>query len=151
MDWIAFASMLVAVVAVMYSVAISRSQRKQERRNLFLSLNEQLMHPDLQRGRTLLRDLINDTQDAKDLFDRRQAEYWDISQAVAMFDLLGLYVKRDYVDEDLVMAEWGKTLTLVYEKHGESFIEAREISLGWPPYPHFKTLAENARAKGKGH
>lgn len=151
MDWIAFVSMLAAVAAVLYSVYISNSHRKQEKRNLFLSLNQQLMNPDLQRGRALLREKINKADDASEVYEKHQGEHWAISEAVAMFDLLGLYVNRDYVDEELVMAEWGKALTLAYEGHGEFFIEAREKALGWPPYPHFKLIAEKARLRGKGH
>ncbi|MEU0787496.1 hypothetical protein ABZ341_38895 [Streptomyces sp. NPDC006173] len=151
MDWIAFLSMLSAAAAVLYAVAISRDRRRQERRNLFLSLNEKLMHPDLQRGRALLRELIGGTRDADILFARQKDAHWVISQAVAMFDLLGLYVDRDYIDEDLVMAEWGRTLTRAYHGHGDYFIESRRSHLGWSPYPHFASLSEKAKVWSEGH
>lgn len=58
-----------------------------------------------------------------------------------MFDLLGLYVSREYVDRDLVVAEWGEMLALSYDGHGDYFIEARESKLKWKPYPHYAKLA----------
>lgn len=120
MDWTTIGTgvaAVAAVVAALISLALFLASRRQERRsvendkrNLFLSLNEQLMQPDLQRGRDILRRRVNSKRDAEVLYHRKRDDHWTVSQAVAMFDLLGLYVSREYVDRDLVVAEWGRCL-----------------------------------------
>ncbi|MCX4983470.1 hypothetical protein [Streptomyces sp. NBC_00572] len=151
MDWIALGSMLAAASAFTLSIIALLVSRKQEKRILFLSLNERLMQPELQEGRTLLRESIESTSDAENVYALNKNQHWSISRAVAMFDLLGLYVKHGYIKKDLALEEWGKTLTLSYEGHGEHFVRAREEALGWSPYPHFKYIAEMARREGLGH
>ncbi|MFI6652744.1 hypothetical protein ACIBI8_34705 [Streptomyces sp. NPDC050529] len=150
MDWTTIGTgvaAVAAVVAALISLALFLASRRQERRsvendkrNLFLSLNEQLMQPDLQRGRDILRRRVNSKRDAEVLY-RRKRDHWTVSQAVAMFDLLGLYVSREYVDRDLVVAEWGEMLALSCNGNGDYFIEARESKLKWKPYPHYAKLA----------
>ncbi|MEU9089333.1 hypothetical protein [Streptomyces sp. NPDC048428] len=151
MDWTTIGTVVAAaaaVVASLISLALFLASRRQERcgvendkRNLFLSLNEQLMQPDLQRGRGILRERVKSKRDAEIMYRRKRDDHWAVSQAVAMFDLLGLYVSRNYVDRDLVVAEWGEMLALSYKGHGDYFIESRESKLKWKPYPHYVKLA----------
>ncbi|WP_445518189.1 hypothetical protein [Streptomyces sp. NEAU-174] len=145
MDMISLISMLAAVAATLISTAVWQTTQRLEKRNLFLQLNERLMQPRLQEGRTLLRELIIDKTAADNLYssnDRR--DHWLISESIAMFDLLGLYVERKYVDEKLVLEEWGSQIALTYKRHGKPFLESRAAYLGWTPYPHYEKLGELA-------
>lgn len=145
MDMIAFFSMLSAVIAALVSTAAWQATRRLEKRNLFLQLNERLMQPRLQEGRTLLRELITDKDSADILYSRSdRRDHWLISESIAMFDLLGLYVEREYVDKELVLEEWGSQIALTYKPHGESFLASRAAYLGWSPYPHYENLVKLA-------
>lgn len=143
-DGLAIGALSVAAAAFALSVYTLFANRRQNRRDLFLSLHEKLTHPDLQTGRTLLRERINSHRDAARMRRWRPDDYRLVASAIAMFDILGLYVQKRFVDEELVFAEWGWLCVEVYD-HGRHVVEERRRNgTGQAPWPHFQDLGVDA-------
>jgi hypothetical protein len=119
--------------------------RVRNRRDLFLSLHEKLIASDLQRGRTLLREEVRNYPAAVALRNARDGRYQLVASAIAMFDVLGLYVHEGFVDKNLVFAEWGWLYAEVYES-GQHVIQERfdNAGNGRKPWPHFARLGKEA-------
>ncbi|NKG22392.1 hypothetical protein [Paeniglutamicibacter terrestris] len=77
---------------------------------MFLSIHNSLISLDIQNGRRLLFNKINSPEDPSELLSSDPRAYDQINRALAMYDVLGLYVKRKYVDKSWVMDEWGSGL-----------------------------------------
>ncbi|MCU1583962.1 MAG: hypothetical protein JWM49_518 [Microbacteriaceae bacterium] len=51
-------------------------------------------------------------------------DYQAINRCLAMFDIFAMYVDQKFVDEKLVLKEWGHTFAYTWQ-HAEPCIEAR--------------------------
>lgn len=150
-DGLAIGALSVAGGALALSIYTLFANRRQNRRDLFLSLHEKLTRPDLQTGRTLLRERINSYRDAEEMRSSSPEDYKLVVSAIAMFDILGLYVEKHFVSEELVFAEWGWLYADVYD-HGKHVIEERRRNgTGQMPWPHFQDLGVAAAARNNRH
>ncbi|CAG6397442.1 hypothetical protein NMG29_24965 [Streptomyces cocklensis] len=145
-------SCLVAYKAYRFSADTRKRTERQtqnlNKRDLFLSLHERLSSVDQIRGRGILRERVNSPKSAEYLRRRYQEENRLASGAIAMLDILGLYVEEGFVEKDLVLQEWGPVLADLYP-HGMDVIEDRQRSRGagrrlW--WPHFRRLGLEAIA-----
>ncbi|MFC4610584.1 hypothetical protein ACFO9E_22715 [Streptomyces maoxianensis] len=147
-------AVVVASVALVVSVGTWLHGRHEKQRDLFLSLHERLTHPDFQSGRRILWDEIHHSGDVEVLIRHRPQDFRQVSGAIAMFDILGLYVAKKYVNKDAVLQEWGSTVARTY-LHGVHVLDACEPEFGWRPWPHFEELGEEADRwhvrKGRRH
>ncbi|MEV6005639.1 hypothetical protein AB0M29_02410 [Streptomyces sp. NPDC051976] len=147
-DGVALGAAIAAGTSVAVSVVALTQSTRWQKRDLFLALHEKLTHPELQSGRTLLREEINKPDDAQNMREWRTEEYRKAVSAIAMFDILGLYVKRRYIKKVWVFEEWGWLYAEVYS-HGRHVIEERRANSGngRQPWPHFQALGKKALAR----
>ncbi|MER5467205.1 hypothetical protein [Streptomyces sp. NPDC002685] len=142
----ALGSLVVAGMAYRFSrtTRIQAEQRDERlnKRDLFLSLHERLCTPGQIWGRRIIRDQVATLDDARRLRSSNSEEGRAAAGSIGMLNTLGLYVKRGYVDLDLVLAEWGHVLAEV-DKQARFVIEASSVN-GRLPFPHFQDLATEA-------
>lgn len=76
-------------------------------------------------------------------------DYDTMMSAIAILDILGLYMKKGYIDERLALDEWGWLYARAHSKHGEHVLKEREENDegGRVPWPHFRELGEKATAR----
>ena len=136
----------ISVLAFIFSVFSWLERKRQDRRDLFLKINERLAEIDLQRGRRILYRDVNSKEDAKTLFDQRPDDYDLANMALAMLDIAALYVEQRYIDRRLFMNQWG----LAYARLRENscyFINERAARSTVPvpqPWPHFQRFVAQA-------
>ncbi len=135
-------TVIVAFAALAVSIGTWFHGRREKQRDLFLSLHERLTHPDLLSGRQILWDEIRGSGNVHDLLQRPH-DYRQVVSAIAMFDILGLYVAKRYVSKEAVLQEWGSTFARTY-LHGVHVLDAREPKFGWRPWPHFEEFGQEA-------
>jgi hypothetical protein len=121
-------------------VNFSRARRL-DKRDLFLRMHESLLDPSIVDGRRALYDIktIGDATRLSLDADTTTSVY----RALAMFDVLALYVENGWIAESTVLEEWGNSLRRSVEP-SRLFIEARYATIQWHSWPHFRELAEKA-------
>ncbi|RSO09914.1 hypothetical protein DMH26_00575 [Streptomyces sp. WAC 05379] len=101
----------VSLVLSIYAVLRSKLLNK---RDLFLALHDRLSTADQLAGRRALRRVGSPDQ-ARAMLLNEPREYDSMTSALAMFDILGLYVEKGYVKRDLVLEEWGHVLASLHQ------------------------------------
>jgi hypothetical protein len=146
---VAIVSLVISLAALSVSVVTLLTKQRQDRRDLFLKMHERLVDPDLQQGRRILRERIKSVEDAQAMRKEDQVSYQLVGRALAMFDILGGYVLRKYVDEELVLEEWGHTYAGSWAS-GRYVILERTASererLTWSAWPHLQAFGKRASA-----
>jgi hypothetical protein len=152
MSELAVVSLFISLAALAVSVVALVTKQRHDRRDLFLKMHERLIDPDLQSGRRILREQIMSAEDASDMRVCDVASYQLVGRALAMFDILGCYVLRGFIDEQLVLEEWGHTYAGVWT-HGQHYVAERAVreNLTWSAWPHFQTFGEKASAWALSH
>lgn len=136
---IAGLSFLIAGAALLYTHRVSR-------RSLFLALHEKLSSPEQIRGRRVLRERATGVLEAGALRSDSSTDDARLAfSALAMLDILALYVERKFVDKGLVLAEWDDVLKELLP-HAEWISEERAGSKD-VMWPHFQRLAKDAVAR----
>jgi len=114
---------------VIVSLSTLLFTRRKGKRDAFLSVHEKMITADLQEGRRLLFD-VESPEAAEKLLENKREDYQKVNMAMAMYDVLCLYVERGYVRRDLVMETWGPGLANA-RIPGRHFI-AHRTKLGIP-------------------
>ncbi|KMS67019.1 hypothetical protein ACM01_44215 [Streptomyces viridochromogenes] len=142
----AIASVVVAWRAHSFSQKTHEESEQQaknlNRRDLFLSLYEKLCDTEQIRGRRVIREKCRSEPKARRLGNSNEELARAAVGALAMLDTLGLYVEQKYVEQDLVMAEWGHVLVELQEP-ANLFLQFRDVN-GQKPWPHFGRLTQAA-------
>jgi hypothetical protein len=137
------AALIVSVVAlaftVIWNVSTRRAETETERRLLFLRMHESLVAEDLARGRGIVFRLKS-IEDARALLASEGPDYSLANRALAMLDVLALFVERGFLDRDLVVSEWQAQLARVHT-HGTFLMQARGEAHGMTPWPHLRAFA----------
>ncbi len=121
---------------------------RKSKQDTFLSIHEKMVTSDLQEGRRMLFTEIKTPEDVERLFQHDREAYQKINRALAMYDVLGVYVKRGYILEDWVMEEWRSGLAKAGEP-GRLFIDHR-CQQGIPSnWPNFLELSRRAASKSR--
>lgn len=98
-DLVGIALAFVAIVVSLVTVLISR---RQQQANNFLAVQELMLTPELQRGRILLyRAGITG-----EVPSTESADYYLMVRALAVFDLMGSYVRRGIIKRRWVLEYW---------------------------------------------
>ena len=130
--------------AVVGGLALWRTHRS-DRRDLFLQLHDQLTSPEVQQGRRLIHEFARNGTGWSDTATDAAAEARDkANRALAMFDVVGWYVRKKYVDPSDVLALWAPAIVLCWHRAYEPYIERRRHTEGWDIWPHFEALVEEA-------
>lgn len=132
---------VVSAVALAFSFYTFLAGRKQDRRDVMLKMHELLISDDLQRGRFLLFEKVVDEASVRALTGQ---DYRDINRAIATYNLLGLYVEKEYVNERDVMSVWARSIYRCWIA-GQPFLLQREHDQGYKPAIYLERLAEKAR------
>lgn len=140
-DALAILAAVLSVAAFAFSLTTFFLQWRKDRRDLFLTIHQALIAPELQEGRRKLHAL--GTQQIATVHVDDPDGYQQINRALAMFDIFAMYVERRYISEDLALKEWGHSLSLTWEK-AEPFIEARRVHSGYRPWPSLRVLGRKA-------
>ncbi|MER6955021.1 hypothetical protein [Streptomyces sp. NPDC000618] len=142
---VAFLAMVIAFLALWWSRRTWRASVEQNRRDMFLGLHEKLSSAEQQTGRRFLREKIGSLRDAEVLRREDPNCLRQVVGALAMLDILGLYVEKGFVDKELVFEEWGSLLAELHP-HGVHVIEERRQNRGSGRklWPHFRRLALEA-------
>lgn len=152
MSAVAVVSLLISVAALSVSLVALLAKRRQDRRELFFKMHERLIDPDLKRGRQILRERVTSTEKAREMRELDPDAYQLVGRALAMFDILGCYVRRNYIDEGLVLEEWGHTYAGAWANGRHVVVEraARE-TLTWSAWPHLQAFGETTMAWAIAH
>lgn len=128
-------AVLISALALVLSAVTLLRARRLDRRDLFLRLHESLIEPGLVEGRRTLL-MTNSREDATSI--RADGDrFINVWRALSMFDVLGLYVENKWIDESVVLDEWGHLLFQSYE-HAHFYIDE---PIGTHVWPHFRRLA----------
>jgi hypothetical protein len=140
---------VVAAVALRSSRATRKEAERQaknlNKRDLFLALHEKLCAPDQLWGRRVLREQINSLEDAERLRASGHPDGQAAAGALAMLDILSLYVDREYVEKELVLDEWGHVLADLKDS-AAIFMRNRMMPNGRRPWRHYQDFVEKAVA-----
>ena len=130
--------------AAIGAVALWRTHRV-DRRNLVLKLYEQLIAPDMQTGRRLLHQYATSDADWWDVSSDAAAEARDkINGALAMFDVVGWYVEKKYVDADAILEVWSPALVRCWYRAYDPYIRVRRETEGWEGWSYYERLVRKA-------
>lgn len=121
-------------------VNLTRSIRN-DKRDLFLKVHRELLDPDLIDGRRLLYQLTAPSKRGELL--GASDSYTKMNRALAMFDVLALYVDYGWIRRETVLDEWSYSLAKSLEP-ALVFIRDRDESEDVWSWPHYRALAEAA-------
>jgi hypothetical protein len=136
-----------SLAAVVLGVVNFRRARKLDKRDLFLRMHETMIQPDAVAGRRALYK-ITSPKDAETscMNDVTSSQ---IYRALALFDVLALYVESGWIDEGTVLKEWSNSLARSQEP-ARLWIAARYKGVHWHSWPHYQSLAKMAARVEKG-
>ena len=139
----------ISLFAFIFSIFSWIERKRQDRRDLFLEINERLVEIDLQRGRRIIYRDVHSAEDAEALFRERPEDYDLANRALAMLDVAALYEEQRYIDSKLFMREWGPVYARIRENSGYFIAQriARSAAPVYPAWPHFQSLARRAAAE----
>ncbi|WP_437055836.1 hypothetical protein [Streptomyces sp. enrichment culture] len=145
----AIGSWIVAQRAFRFSENARQETEKLNKRDLFLALHEKLCTPDQLWGRRVIREKINNLADAKQLRESGHADGQAAAGAVAMLDMLSLYVEKGFIERDLVLEEWGHVLADL-DDNAAIFVKDRTMN-NRRPWVHFQDFSADAVKWSRAH
>ena len=134
-------SAFLALCALALGIVNFRRAQTLDKRDLFLRLHETLVEPEAVAGRRALYS-IKTSKDAE-LACMNEKTSSQIYRALAMFDVLALYVESHWVDEKTALKEWSNSLTRSREP-AALWLEQRYMDVQWHSWPHYQALATKA-------
>ncbi|MDQ0620093.1 hypothetical protein [Arthrobacter globiformis] len=136
-DWLTASLSIAAVLIASGALFFNWLKAKQEN---FLNIHDKLVDVEVQEGRRLLHNEIENEDDPARLMREDATKYDKINRALALYDVLGLYVSKRYVFKDWVLDEWGPALVRA-RPHARHFIAHRDKQGGGPSWPNFAALS----------
>ncbi|MFW5469540.1 DUF4760 domain-containing protein [Knoellia sp. CPCC 206435] len=137
------AALLISFSALAVSLGTFVTNKKQDKRELFLRVHERLIDPEIQRGRMLLYERVKTVDDAARLHQQEPENYQLINRSLGMFDIFAMYVLRGYIDRELALQEWGHAFARVFQR-ALPFIEYRLGSQTWTTWTHLRVFGDEA-------
>lgn len=134
-------ALFVSAGALILGVVNFLQAHRRDKRDLFLRLHETLVEPDVVAGRRALYK-VKSEDDAEAVCGNEEIST-RIYRALAMFDVLGLYVESRWIDERTVLREWSNSLVRSREP-ARLWIAKRYEGVQWHSWPHYTSLAEKA-------
>ncbi|BCW41957.1 hypothetical protein StoSoilB3_34920 [Arthrobacter sp. StoSoilB3] len=137
-DW---ATIYVTTLALFVSIAAFVHNRRKSTRDAFLAIHEKMFDLEIQEGRGILFEKISTLDDAKRMRKEDPESFRKVNRAIAMWDVLAMYVNRGYLPKQIVMEEWGRNLAK-YRKRVLIFGEVRGKR-----WEHYEKLSKEACEK----
>ena len=145
-DWLTAITAAVALIALCISVANYYQGRRRDKRDLFISVHQELIKPEAAEGRQVLYG-IKDADKAVGIA-KKEYESGRIYTALAVFDLLALYVESKWIDYETVRREW--YYSLVHTRYGANMwiAERYKDREQWHSWEHYQRLSKRLEADG---
>jgi hypothetical protein len=148
-DWISNYTDLIALFLAVVGLGISLFtvwlSIRQARLNAYTRMHEMLISPETARGRRILF-----VAHAKGELPQPGDADWDaINQSLAVYDTLGVYMRRKIVSERLVLSAWYHPICQI-RKPAEAWLRHREshgVSNPWPSFTWLLDRADRYKAK----
>lgn len=137
-DW---ATVYVTTLALFVSIAAFVHNRSKATRDAFLAIHEKMFDLDIQEGRGILYNEIKNLDDVKKLKKNDYEGFRKVNRAIAMWDVLAMYVSHGYLPKQMVLEEWGRNMAK-YRKRVLLFGEGRGKH-----WEHYESLSEEACKK----
>lgn len=143
---VALASLYVAWRAFQLGRHSQKRAEEVDRRELLLRVHERLATPELQRGRRLLFDIYDRRGKLTDL---TQSERDEANQALAAFDIAGLYCAKgyEYMHPDELLKLWAAPLMRLKYAAEPLLAWRRELLPDVQTWPYFADLADRAEKR----
>jgi hypothetical protein len=143
LDWLAQNTDLVALFLAVVGLGVSLFtvwlSIRQARLNAYTRMHELLISADVSGGRRLLH-----IAHSKGTFpEPGDADWTSINQSLAVFDTLGVYMRRKIVSERLVLSAWHHPICMIREP-SEAWLRHREAHGVSNPWPSFTWLLDRA-------
>jgi hypothetical protein len=147
-DWLGqntdLVALFLAVVGLVVSLLTVWISVQQARLGAYTRMHEMLISPETAKGRRILFQTYGKTLPAPG------DEAWDaINQSLAMYDTLGVYVRRKIVSERLVLSAWFHPLCAIHEP-AQAWVDHRArhgVRNPWPSLTWLLDRAERYHAK----
>jgi hypothetical protein len=142
-DWLGANTDLIALFLAVVGLGISLFtvwlSIRQARLNAYTRMHEMLISPEVSSGRRLLHIAYG-----KGKFpEPGDADWTTINQALAVYDTLGVYMRRKIVSERLVLSAWHHPICMIREP-AEAWLRHREAHGVSNPWPSFLWLLDRA-------
>jgi hypothetical protein len=147
-DWFAGASAIAAFTALGIALYNLRQGKKRDRRDLFISIHQALLDPEVVRGRQYLYAIKNRNDAASAALSTDKSG--PIYRALAMFDLMGLYAESKWIDEKTVAREWRYSIVNTHPAAKAWIAERYRDRPQWHSWEHYQALAERLARSGSG-
>lgn len=130
--FIAVLGLMVSLITVLFSVRHSRLEA-------YTRMHELLVSPEVARGRRILFQTH-----AAHALPKPNEEGWDeINRSMAMYDTLGVYVRRHIVSERLVLGSWFHALCAIHDA-ADAWLAHRHATGHRNPWPSLTYLLDRA-------
>ncbi|MGZ8771690.1 MAG: DUF4760 domain-containing protein [Aeromicrobium sp.] len=137
-------ALFLAVVGLLVSLLTVWISVQQARLSAYTRIHEMLISPETAKGRRILFQTYGKTLPAPG------DDAWDaINQSLAMYDTLGVYVRRKIVSERLVLSAWFHPLCAIHEP-AQAWVDHRarhNVRNPWPSLTWLLDRAERYHAK----
>ena len=144
---LAVASTVLSVIAIGFSIFVFTEGRTRYKKDMFLKIHEIMMSESSYRGRQVL---LSRTFDEDAINDLPLSERAEVSRALALYDLMGLYLRSGYLIEGDVISMWGDPADRAW-RAAQPFVKRRALQAGRPDaYSYFRYLVDRARSSGVG-
>jgi hypothetical protein len=137
-DW---ATIYITTLALFVSVAAFAHTRSKATKDAFLAIHEKMFDLEIQEGRGILYSKIKSLDDVEKLKKYDRESFRKVNRAIAMWDVLAMYVSRGYLPKQMVLEEWGRNLAK-YRGRVLLFGEARNKH-----WEHYEALSKEACEK----
>jgi hypothetical protein len=144
---VAGVSAFLALCALALGMVNFQRAKKLDKRDLFLRLHEALVEPEVVAGRRALYKIKTTDGAAAACVDEQTSSR--IYRALALFDVLALYVESKWIDEGTVLKEWSNSLVRSTEP-AELWMAERYKGVEWHSWPHYQALASKAARVERG-
>lgn len=138
-------AVFVSLAAFLFGCVNFSRARRLDKRDLFLRMHESLLEPSVVAGRRALYEIREHDDATRLVYDADKLT--SVYRALAMFDVLALYVENKWISEQTVLDEWGNSLRRSIDP-SEIFISARYETIQWHSWPHYRALADKAAKQG---
>lgn len=135
------ASLVIAIAALAVSLSAFLTSRWRDRRDLLLRVHERLVTVEQQQARRLIHRL---GEQGKRVEDYTDDEYAVVNNALAAFNVLGIYYKRRYIRRRDVLELWAVPLLRLMSPSAPFLAHRDSFTEGHLTWPELRDLAADA-------
>jgi hypothetical protein len=135
-------SAILSAAAVTISISTFAASRRRDRRDLFLRVHERLVTTEQQESRRLIHELGEQGKRVEDYTDDERAR---VNNALAAFNVLGIYYKRRYIRRKDVLEFWAVPLLRLMPS-AEPYLKRRDsFGTTGQEWPELRALVDDSQ------